>query len=624
MAGGGSPLQWFFDLYDHMSGPLANISKALNPFPSQVHRAETSVNHFNEEIEKLEHQLGKIKADPKGFKHMQKLQKELTEVTGGGESFRHKMFETLEIGHRVGEMLEGIADHAIEFGSEIIKAAAGTETATMAFETFLGKGKPTEELLEQIERIAPHTALQGNELRNLDLGLVKSGFRGKQLEMAQAASLDLGALNPLNPQGAAQGAGMLQGLQERGGIRMSRQLLEIAQSTGVGLPELQSMLAKQFNTKVSNVNKLIESGKVDSGHALQLVYDAIQKQTGGPLGSASERHGKTVAALMHKAGGIKEDLFEGLNKTQGFETFRGFLENLTDLFGGESDFGKKLRDTVGDTFTKVMTAVFGDLSGAGGKKNMERMLSGFLEVLQKLPGIVEAAIPVLKDLWMTVQVVGDVLRFVWDIFEWVGESIGEFAAQVYLDVQSLMEIGDAIGSFFAGLTGAIDEFGQMLWDKALSMGSAIVDGITNGITNGIGAVKGAISDLASSTVDGLKGLLGIHSPSKAFAEMGMFSAQGFAQGLTKGADVIDLAAERALRMDTMATGGGGVNAPTVGGASPATGGGTRRVVIDINVTVNGSGEHHELAAELKEQLRDLVREEIADAGEGLAIEMGVA
>jgi hypothetical protein len=65
-------------------------------------------------------------------------------------------------------------------------------------------------------------------------------------------------------------------------------------------------------------------------------------------------------------------------------------------------------------------------------------------------------------------------------------------------------------------------------------GGMIISGLVNGITNAMGAVKTAITNAGSNTVDWFKEKLGIHSPSRVFAELGGFTMAGLAQGVAEG------------------------------------------------------------------------------------------
>ncbi|MFB4403650.1 phage tail tape measure protein, partial [Pseudomonas inefficax] len=65
-------------------------------------------------------------------------------------------------------------------------------------------------------------------------------------------------------------------------------------------------------------------------------------------------------------------------------------------------------------------------------------------------------------------------------------------------------------------------------------GGMIISGLVNGLTAGLGAVKDAITSIGTSTIGWFKEKLGIHSPSRVFAELGGFTTEGLAQGLENG------------------------------------------------------------------------------------------
>ncbi|MFK3649296.1 phage tail tape measure protein [Lysobacter enzymogenes] len=70
--------------------------------------------------------------------------------------------------------------------------------------------------------------------------------------------------------------------------------------------------------------------------------------------------------------------------------------------------------------------------------------------------------------------------------------------------------------------------------KMLQAGVDMVAGLVNGIRSRLGAVGEVISSLGSGAIGGLKRILGIHSPSRVFAQLGDFTMQGFAGGLERG------------------------------------------------------------------------------------------
>lgn len=86
-------------------------------------------------------------------------------------------------------------------------------------------------------------------------------------------------------------------------------------------------------------------------------------------------------------------------------------------------------------------------------------------------------------------------------------------------------------SFFQGLggivLGAIGGFGSMLYN----VGRDMISGLINGIKSMVGAAGNAVKGIGSDAVSGIKNLLGIHSPSTVFAEIGQNMGTGLIQGL---------------------------------------------------------------------------------------------
>mgnify|MGYP005762548145 CR=1 FL=1 len=80
------------------------------------------------------------------------------------------------------------------------------------------------------------------------------------------------------------------------------------------------------------------------------------------------------------------------------------------------------------------------------------------------------------------------------------------------------------------ITGAIVSGIGALRSSIVNIGADIVRGIWQGIQNMAAWIKSKVTDFFSGIVDGVKGLLGINSPSKVFADMGENMALGLGEG----------------------------------------------------------------------------------------------
>lgn len=89
-----------------------------------------------------------------------------------------------------------------------------------------------------------------------------------------------------------------------------------------------------------------------------------------------------------------------------------------------------------------------------------------------------------------------------------------------------------LGLFYRAFAGVMNYFGVEMPGKFSEFGTMLMQGMVQGITNGLAAVKGAITGAADSSITWFKEKLGIHSPSRVFAELGGYTMAGLEQGLT--------------------------------------------------------------------------------------------
>lgn len=115
-------------------------------------------------------------------------------------------------------------------------------------------------------------------------------------------------------------------------------------------------------------------------------------------------------------------------------------------------------------------------------------------------------------------------------------------------------------NYLDGLPARFSEFGSM-----------IIGGLVNGVTSGLGQVKASVANLGDSTIGWFKKKLGIHSPSRVFAELGGFTTEGLAMGLASGAksplEAVDRLGQQLAQAGTFALNGA---TPALAGAQPIT------------------------------------------------------
>lgn len=135
------------------------------------------------------------------------------------------------------------------------------------------------------------------------------------------------------------------------------------------------------------------------------------------------------------------------------------------------------------------------------------------------------------------------LNIISEFLRGIAEGIpGITAAGVDIVVNFLTAIGqetpriiDAgfkmIIDFINGLADAVRENTPVLGAAMGNLAGAMIDGLVGGITAGVKSVVDSVKNLGKNALDGLKSFLGIHSPSKEFESLGMYTSEGFAKGM---------------------------------------------------------------------------------------------
>lgn len=237
----------------------------------------------------------------------------------------------------------------------------------------------------------------------------------------------------------------------------------------------------------------------------------------------------------------------------------------------------ELANTIGDVRTKVLelwavVQPYVEQAAAWIGQNVELQdvlialgIAIAAVVLPALWGIVTAAAPIIAVAVLLVAVVA-ALRQAWET-NFLG--IRDFFAAVVVNLQT---VGQAFAALFRGdweaFMAALKTIWQNNWDLMVSvlssiggkildavrsiidriktaftsfdwgaLGKAIIDGIANGIKAGASAIAEAAKAAARAALDAAKRILGISSPSRAFALVGRQMMYGMAGGISATARV---------------------------------------------------------------------------------------
>lgn len=270
---------------------------------------------------------------------------------------------------------------------------------------------------------------------------------------------------------------------------------------------------------------------------------------------------------------------------------------LADLGNPNGDIEARIQDVVdsiGAVMENIIPLVERILSGMGqaignfaaraGEYFMEHRTEVYDKVgefiMEALKAIVTAVPYIIEGI---VYLVGSLIEYI------VSHAPEMLAAAGQLMLAFLQAIANAWGP---ALT-AVNDIGQGILDtiggffqSMFNAGANLVQGLVNGILSAPQAVWNAVTGIVGNAIDGAKRLLGIHSPSKVFEDIGKNTMLGLENGVSgefSRVDSIMKDIKDSLTPDT-----------TPASTTPASTGGFGGLVVNVTVDSNGDDDPYEL------------------------------
>lgn len=263
----------------------------------------------------------------------------------------------------------------------------------------------------------------------------------------------------------------------------------------------------------------------------------------------------------------------------GIVTF--FTETIPNVFKSVINFIKK-------NWTTLLTFLINPFAG---------LFKYFYENNTKFKEFVDTAIKYIKELpskvwkWLK-DTITKVTNWRADMISKAKETALNFIKNIIDVVKGLpskmwsffSDILTKVATWGVNLGSKAREAGKKLFDtivstikdlpsKFLSIGSDLISGLWKGISGSIGGLYNNVKNSLSGLVDKAKNALGIHSPSKVFAdEVGKWIPEGIAVGIDKNAKSA-LNSMRDLATNTIGAARSGLNTVSGGGGSSAVSGG---------------------------------------------------
>ena len=364
-------------------------------------------------------------------------------------------------------------------------------------------------------------------------------------------------------------------------------------------------------TRRAAVLEAISKRRVTGEVGIQAALDATRNRLdrGGNLGTFARRQSETLVGALSNAKNAVFNMIAGMDfaNIPGVQTFKNTLLAITAALADGTPAAAMLRgaiasaaNSLGGLFGRIFTVqnAMGALQMAGRAVGaIGRFATAAWPVVRAFvgalgPGFMAGIAPLramLGSLMSGGPPSARTLALITGAARGLGSAIG-FAAG------AITTFLGGVGLLATGLAAAWGTIGGLVAAGITSVramftpvGTGIVDGIIAGITGGIGRMGESIRGLGASAVQSARAALGIHSPSRVFADaIGRQIPAGIELGISQGSGGVNDAVAGLGSPGAMRLGGGGV---TIG---------------DININVMGGNTNAETAT----SLRDAVRAEL--------------
>jgi uncharacterized coiled-coil DUF342 family protein len=190
----------------------------------------------------------------------------------------------------------------------------------------------------------------------------------------------------------------------------------------------------------------------------------------------------------------------------------------------------------GPAITNAIVTVLNSLIDATNRL-APKIVDTLLSLLSKMVDALLKYVPHMVDsgLKLVTGILNGIAKNIGAIVKAGTNVVVNFINGVSANLPRIINAGlNLIVNFVNGLANGIRSHTAAMQAAGRNLASAIIDGMTGGLASGVGKIVDEAQHVASSALAAAKRVLGIHSPSKEFYNIGAYVNQGFAQGLKSG------------------------------------------------------------------------------------------
>lgn len=479
--------------------------------------------------------------------------------------------------------------------SEFVESAAAVKAETAAFEQTFGDFAGTA--TAAIGRVADSSGILQTRLNNLG-SKIYAFARSSGGDVEQSMSLMERALQAAADSAAYYDTSVEQATESLQSFLKGNYANDAALGLSATEATRNAAAMKLFGDEFKNLTEIQKQETL-----LQMVLDS--QELSGAMGQAA----READGWENVLGNLSETWrqFQANVGAPVLENLVPIIQNITTALQGwingvdwdafTSDINSFVNAVMenGDTIISIIAGI-----GAGFLAwNVTSIINGVIASVTALGGILPAISAGIKaiNVAMKANVIGIVVTAIAALVTWlvtlyntndefrekvnaawaavktvVLNAVAAFENAVDKFFDKVVEIGNAVVSFFKSVP-----------EQMVEIGKNIVMGLWEGIKAMASWLKDKVSGFLGGIVDGVKGVLGIHSPSKVFAGIGENMALGLGQGFSNTMRSVGAGIQNAIptpTVDTVYNAAAGM----VNGLALA-GGGVQRV--EIPLYING-------------------------------------
>ncbi|MDE6903325.1 MAG: phage tail tape measure protein [Lachnospiraceae bacterium] len=385
-------------------------------------------------------------------------------------------------------------------------------------------GERFDELSGYIDNAADAAANMANtQLDNLsgDITLFKSALEGAQIVLSDQLTPTLREFvqfgsNGISEIAAAFQEGGLSGAMDAFGAVLSDGLHMIVEHLPTMVDAGMHLLGALGEGLIDNLPTLATS-------AIQIITTLAEGIVSGfpeLQQTAAELFNNFIAYLKEN---LPQMISAGLESLLSFSS--GFRENVGSLVDNAIELIMTLADGIIEALPDLIATVPEIISNFANaiNDNAPKLLKSAAELIGKLvKGLVENIPVIIQNMPKIISAIVDTIT----AFNWInlGTSIIKGLGNGLKSMVSFVK--ESVGKIAEAIKGGVSQLPTAMKD----IGKNIVSGVWQGIQSMAQWIKDKVSGFFGGIVDSVKGLLGIQSPSKVFAGIGGYMAEGLGKG----------------------------------------------------------------------------------------------